>query len=701
MTSTLTQNANAGFADLHPAPVGLRATLQAHGEVLIHDLGVARDQLYQRWMINASSAAGGGVTIAGGIDGQGEGVWQARLDTDSQTVSVTADGVSLAADLSAAITWHCIEVVADASAGQLTLYINGIERASEPVVLQAIRYAWLGSAFQDASVVGDLDMDQWVIADTPIGVPMVEPMLDHAGDPRRWLVVYNRGDDDSAAWADAYRARRGVPYANLCGLDLQAAELITDAQYHTMRQQIADYLSDNNLDIQVVGVLLGFGAPGYADLTAQGPTPIASYLHTDAADGFAAVNPVFHATIGDRLAASDYTGVRLTGRIDAPDLATAISLIDCADDLIQMPLQYDGGADLVVDVQSDNPGAGPVLSALVSDWTESQAFDRLRLPSTIYDAAAPTSASGEAVVWGWRDAAPPPGYFADPPGRRALCLQFGPEPQPATTLRDPSAADWLNTALQAGYGAVAAASRNYSLSTMPRPEPVFEALRRGWTLAEAWLIGQPFIRGGLQIVGDPLLTIGFPNAGFDVFGPVDRVDQVDPDQPLAILHAGERALQLSAADAPPAGSAARYVVRRIDEHGRAGQATASTYRAINQDQPVRPALPAWPGFDNWRIRMTDGRLQPTAVWPAALIGLGIDRVELQSQAGTDPLVLVDQVVPVVGQRRAIFTTDRPVVSTRYRFRVVQGVSQFHSPWSDWVDPEAAPDRLLTLLETQL
>lgn len=525
------------------------------------------------------------------------------------------------------------------------------------------------------------------------------PFSDHANDPRRWLVVYNSSDPDSTAWAGLYRDRRAIPNLNLCGLNLSMDEVISATQYETMRQQINGYLDDNNLREQVVGVLLGLNVPGYADVASQGTlTPIASYLHTDDPHGLPTVNPLYQSTIGQRPTASAFGSFRLTGRIDAPSLAEAIALMDRADGLVTRPLAHDDVADVLIDIDPDNPNVGPVYTQPVADWATGQGLPRLRLPATVYDAQAPMTLNHEAVVWGWRDAAPPSGIFDGPAGRRAICMQFDPEPEPAVTARDVAATDWLSIALQAGYAFAAAPSRAYSLSSLPLPHLFFEALRHGWTIAEAWLVAQPFLRDGLQIIGDPLMPIAFPKSGYDVYGPAPRLDLIDPDAPLAILHGGERELALQPGDLPGASESVRYLVRRFDGHGRADFASAAAFVAIEAGQAIRPALPAWPDRAGWPVLQRDGQLVFSAHWPVSLRSQAIDSIQLVAQAGSDDPVLLDEMTPVTGHRRVLFSVALPTESTRYRFAVVQGQATLFTPWSCDVLPATTPTQSLTVLE---
>ncbi|MEM6257273.1 MAG: hypothetical protein AAGI37_03045 [Planctomycetota bacterium] len=698
MTPMLSQPADAGPPGL-PGKTAMRVDTALGAGAVLHAFDTDQPVLHARWLFRTDTAGAGSIAIAGGIDPAGLSGWQLWLDTDPRQVRLGIGGAQLVAELPDALAWHCVEVRLDAADHTAGLHLNGVERDAQATPLNPTRYVWLGAAFPADGFVGTIDFDRWALSTQPIGVPLAKPTADHAGDPRRWLAVYNRTDADSCAWADTYRHRRGLPYANLCGLDLPTSETIGAASFEAMRQQINAYLDDNRLRGQVVGVLLGLNVPGYADLAGQDtPTPIASYLHTDDPHGLPVVNPLYRGTITQRPTAPDFAGVRLTGRIDAASLADAVAMIDRADALTADPLAHDQGADLLIDLNPDNPDVGPVYTQPVADWANGIGSARLRLPKVVYDGAAPTAASNDAVLWGWRDAAPPADFFGPPAGRRAACLQFAPGAEPAVTARDPLAADWLSRALYAGYAYAAAPSRAYSLSALPLPHLFFEALRQGWTVAEAWLVAKPFLRDALQIVGDPLMPVPFPKSGYDVFGPAPRLDAIDFESPLAVLHAGERGLPLAPSDLPDEHSQARYLVRRFDEQGRPDHASASVLVSIAGGTPFRPAPPAWPTEEGWPALQRGGKSILSAHWPASLRSLGVGSVQLESQAGTEPPATANSTTPQAGQRAVSFSIDHPTQPTRYRITAVQGDAVINTPWSAVVAPAAAPGRALTVLE---
>lgn len=677
----------------------LQIDMDGHPGALLHDLGSDQPMLYCRLMVDFSGVSAGELTIAGGVRADGRSVWQVVLDMANASVRVEVGASQISAALPRAIAWHCVEVELDASVGAMALRVNGIERGALNVVFDATRQAWVGGAFFSSDLAGTIAIDHWILSQVPIGVPISTPTQDDASDPRRWLVVYNRDDADSCIWADTYRARRDVPYANLCGLALPVTETVSAAQFQTMRQQIRDYLDENGLHDQVVGVLLGFNVPGYADVAGQGAlTPISSYLHTDDTHGLPVVNPVYQSTIDARPIVSDYVGVRLTGRIDAPSLTEAIALLDRADALANDPLSHDSGSDVLIDINPDNPNVGPVYTQPVADWVAGDGLSSLRLPTTAYDAQAPASAVNDAVVWGWRDAAPSSGYFGSPAGRRAICMQFDPDPVAAATLRDSGTGDWLRASLQAGYAFAAAPSRAYSLSALPLPHLFFEGLCRGWTIAEAWLVAQPFVRDGLQLIGDPLMPINFPKAGYDIYGPVDRLDLIDFDSPMAALHAGTHELALQAADLPASGASLRYLVRRLDHQGRPDYGSSAVLAAIEKGTAITPALPAWPSHEGWRVLQREGQLRLIAYWPESLVACGIDAVRLVAQISSEAPIVLGEVNPSTGQHRVMMTLALPSQPTRYRFSVVQGPAILNTPWSSEVQPATIPNQPLTILE---
>jgi len=141
-----------------------------------------------------------------------------------------------------------------------------------------------------------------------------------------------------------------------------------------------------------------------------------------------------------------------------------------------------------------------------------------------------------------------------------------------------------------------------------RVRPFFAALRAGWTLAEAWLLALPVLRDGLYLVGDPLLTVPLPRAGWDVFGPLDALTDFDGAAPTHRLRRDERSLDLLAH------GDGFYVVRHVDAFGRPDHAlTAVPVLRDGAQRVTPPLLPAWPSAPGWPLLRSVGGLRARAV----------------------------------------------------------------------------------------
>lgn len=224
----------------------------------------------------------------------------------------------------------------------------------------------------------------------------------------------------------------------------------------------------------------------------------------------------------------------------------------------------------------------------------------------------------------------------------------------------------------------------------------------GVTLGEAWYLSLPMLREGLYLVGDPLLRVAFPQAGWDVFGPLDRLESLDPVSPMAALRASERSLILAGAQRPGAGRRGWYVVRRVDERGRS-EASCTVADAVNagDEAAAAPRMPAWPDALDWPVWIEAGQLVLRAVWERPVGQAMVARVELRGEEdgeaeATLAEVAMDPRSGVVEVRRAL-----PAERGRYRWRVtsVDGVAMT-TPWSAWVRPADDAVAELTVMEVR-
>lgn len=691
MSTTLTQTHAAAFPDRNATGLGLEATLALglSGDVLHLDGSALPSSSFGRFLFKPDTTSGGAVWIAGALDASGDDAWHIDYNAADRTLTLEAPQSSaLSVALPAESDWHGIEVGHDPGNDTMTLWVNGtaIGTTSLPAATPQAMQFWLGGLFKEHGVTGRMCFDEWIVAEQYIGPVVVTPDSDHADDPARWLVIHNTADADSRAWAQTYAAARHIPYANRLGLDLPTDETISLSAYLAMLGEIEDYLDRNHLRPHILGLLLGHRVPGYVDNDAVAQVhPMGSLLHTDGAGLFSDNNPVGTLDPLTRPTADNLGGVRLTARLDGPTLDDTLALTTRANNIAAQTLPSTD--QLWIDPIPETPLLA-TLSQRLMKWVDGLDRQRLRLPLQISgDPATQPDADFSAIehdafYWGWDNATPPQppeAFFTSPAGSRVVCAQLRQPDVEATTLRSATPTHWMDAALAGGYAAAIASSQSTSLSAMPEAFRFFEALRRGWTLAEAWVVAQPFVRGGMYLVGDPLLTVATPRAGWDVFGPLQRIEELTPDTPTAALPIDTKRFELSAALRPAEGESAAYLVRRLDPHGRAEASIQPLPAATQGAAPaVPPPVPAWPRDERWTLPIRSGQAVAQLILPAKDPSRSLHSIELLNDQGGDPLVVsLSTFDPLVQQPVALTAT-----TTRYRWRLisVEGVEAL-TPWS--------------------
>ena len=203
------------------------------------------------------------------------------------------------------------------------------------------------------------------------------------------------------------------------------------------------------------------------------------------------------------------------------------------------------------------------------------------------------------------------------------------------------------------------------------------------------------------MLGDPLLALGLPQSGFNVFGPAARLEAVDPAQPALRLPETAGAVALAGALAPGGDGPSTYWVRRLDAQGRAdGGASAARVQVVDGVGVAPAVLPAWPDTDGWPARAVGDEVHAVAVWPGAWALHGVARVELEAE--TDKGVLgVWSGEPTAGVRHVAARFAFPVGAARLRWRVhhVDG-AQAAGPWSAALEASAVSATTIPLYEVQ-
>ena len=527
------------------------------------------------------------------------------------------------------------------------------------------------------------------------------PTRDDAADPARWLVVFNSDHAESEDWAEAYRVARGVPQANLCGLSLPLSETIDLAGYHALRDAVLGYLDSGGLGEQVVGLLLGLGVPGYVDMpNGGGRIAVASLLHTAASDDRAVINPLHRDPPGQRPKASMFSGLWLTGRIDGAGLPDAVALIDRGTALMNEPIKSDSGAKVWIEPVPEAEGMNPLFTTPTLVWVDGPGPGKLRVPIEIHEGSTVESVRDDLCCWGWGGGEPPAGFFAKQAGRRGVCVQLRPTDPPSADIRRLGAPHWLRRAIDAGYAAAAASSRDYPMSALPQTGVFFEAMRRGWTLAEAWLVCQPFLRTGMQMIGDPLLTIGFPKAGYNLYGPAPDLESIDLTQPALRLPDNAESVELEPRLLPGNSAVHHYLLRRVDHQGREDGGTSSVAVQVVGGAARRPApRPCWPDEPGWPVAVIDGAIRAVAWWATGADARRIDRLVLEGESADGGVVEMWAGLPGRVSRCTVVEAAFPVGVARVRWRVMQddGVESA-GPWSAEIEEPVAVPATIRLYE---
>jgi len=710
MTVSLLQTSEAAFPDR--GGIGLEASMSgdASGAYLLHDLGAEHGVLHMRVLFNLGSAIGDAVTIGGAQTAGDAQAFALRVSPNLRLITVDIGGINnITGPISDGPSWHCLEVKLDAQAGEAALWINGVKTgtASGAFAGLSMRYIWLGGVAQSTSAAGIYYLDEWQATDDYIGVVTVPPKSSFADDPARWLVIYNAAEADARQWVETYRLRRGIPFANLLGLSLSSDEVISAEAYASLATAVNDYLTRHELEQEVLGIVAGYRVPGYVDVRGDGTelAPVASLLERPDTSLAAFEKPESVDIIPPRPTAERLGQSRLTARLDAPDLVTARAILDRADTLLDQGVGSGDQATLYFD-----PVAGEsrsVLSAQWRSWAESVDRMRTRLPFARSDDGESfedvnfTAVMNDGFVWAWPASEPPDPatFFQSPGGDRVLSLQLHHFNATATTARQTNVANWLQTPHEAGYAAAVAASHALGESQLPYPRPLFEALRQAWTLGEAWHVAKPWLRDKLQLLGDPLMTAALPSAGWNVYGPLNALIDLDPTQPSEALRADQKSVGLSANARPDDGQTAHYLVRRVDASGRI-EANASPLRVTNvAGTAVMPPLqPVWPASPDWPVWVEAARVHLRIAWDRPIKRCRVETLELTGEIDGGEETTLGTWSPQTNQHAVATDQPLPMSAARFRWRLVSpGGAVLTTPWSTRVRPSDPATAELTLV----
>lgn len=689
--AAITQSAAAAFIDTDAGhhEAGVRITLGAGDGSAYLEMPVAQaSRSHARVMLRVPALSGGTADVLAAVDDDNSTLASLRLEPAVDRLRLVLPG---GAAVSYTILpgdwnrWRCVEVTIDHTAGAGSLFIDGVEvgtaAASELVGSPAA--AWrAGALYKDHAAAGTVDLDAWTIGPSRLGPPLVRATRDTLDDPARWLMVCNTAFAGSRDWAEAYRWARRIPHANVLALALPTTETIDATQAAALRAMLRDYLDAAGLSLQVAGVLLGPGVPGLV-ATDNPDTPQAIGDWLVGASASPLLNPHHAASVLSlaRPTIDHTSGIIAVARMDAADADDAIALLTRA-----LTIEHDhndGDARrLFIDATTTDESVASAAERLDA-WRASLDRMRLRVPTIAASEAETWSVfEHDGFFWGWRGATATSESFAADSGDRVFAFALPGSGGGSPLLR--TTGGWARAAIDAGYASAATSAMPTGGDAVPDAGAFFESLRRGWTLAEAWLAACPKLGAGLTLVGDPLMRVTFPREGWDVYGPAASAEAIDFTRPTLALRAAEREAVLPEAARPIAEGKAVYAVRRVDEHGRseAGLAIARIETIGGEIASSSPLAPAWPDYDGWPIGVSNGRVVAQALWDRPCRHASIASVTLEAiEAGGEPAFLATLTpgawVSRVEASVAITSTPR-----RFRWRVVSSAGgEAVTPWS--------------------
>ncbi|MEM6551154.1 MAG: hypothetical protein AAF750_03405 [Planctomycetota bacterium] len=717
--TTLTQTPDAACPDFPgpngQAPLGLRLTLTpgTDGQALTHTFPAEQPHLETSCLLSlGTTLTGPGFVLLRALNEQGQESARLTIQPDARTVTISAtDTASTPTQLTAPLpptpSWTAIHAaITDSPSPTLRLSVNGITIASAALAAPPTptRSVQIGVPLKHHDTAGTLDLDQIALSQSPLHEPLPLPPItnDHAGDPARWLVIYNTDLPDSITWADHYQNARHIPHCNLLGLPLPTTASMSPAEYEALRAAVVAYLDTNRLRDRILGILTGFGVPPIMQFQPSGlPLPTANLLATDDAHFSLATNPVYTAPNTDgippdsidrptlqTLTAGNPTNppARLSASIDTLDLAQALAITAQALSVATTELHANTPDQIYIDPYPDPLGTDPLYQTRLITYAQSTDAGALRLPLTLADppdtgqpANRFSQLTDDAFHLTLRADAPPIDLFNPPTASRAcsLALHLAP-PSPITSLREPAAANWLQAPIAAGYPAAIAPLQNASPDVRTQPSTFLEALRLGTTVAEALALASPFFRSTYLLLGDPLLTVPMPRSGYDRFGPFptnSTLDTLAPNQPTQRLHADDDPFDPSTLPEPQG----QYIIRQLDTQSRSDAALTT----LHATSPPTSA-PAWPDSPGWPVL----RLGTDVLVPLILnTPLKPDTVVTLERDPEPPSGLLPAVAFTPDQTRLILTLPVPTQPTRFRWVLTEpGHMPNHTLWSMPVSP---------------
>jgi len=329
------------------------------------------------------------------------------------------------------------------------------------------------------------------------------------------IICYRATDRDSYDVAIQYMNFYNMSLEQVIPIPCSDNEILEDygAFYNEVELPVASAITALDRDIYVI--ILGYNIPGgfYDGVDIISSTSRVARLDYD-------FEKFQRSFLFDRQQYSDYDEIDrdhsyIVARIDGPTKEDAIEIITNSERASAQAnpvgrFYLDMGYNITDDIYKDDL---LMFSDRIPKLTGLEVFRTLSVQEYEPDDIFPF-AEDDAIFWGFFDYPIDASFFHDNVLPRYFF--YNSENSSALGIRNIDTNNWLSLAIHSGYpsGAGLLSPMRYTgpdpaSSGMLKPAPFFDALLRGKTMGESYILGLEFYDSPMTFIGDPLLKIPF------------------------------------------------------------------------------------------------------------------------------------------------------------------------------------------------
>jgi len=338
------------------------------------------------------------------------------------------------------------------------------------------------------------------------------------------LFVYRMGDADSIEVSAHYMNERGIPGAQVIPITCSNVEILPD--YNTFRTEVEDQVLAaiaGFLTVDIYVIILGYNVPGGFYDGNDVISSVSRMMRAGHTYSKQERNYLFKHKTGTLYEASDVNYGYIVSRIDAPTVDDAKNIIDRSTNLIRQ--RYVNG-ELYIDPYFDigSSGYNDYRNTLLQFAAGTASKMNMPLRMTVFQDPYSESVfpylENDSFYWGGLSDYATSSWFEDTSATRVFF--YNADADPAFTMKTFGGTDWVPEAIQNGYCSAAGSMSLESPNNFLDPDAFFATLSNEGTLGEAFLFSLPSLNSQLTLIGDPLITMKFPESSRKV----DRIDNI-------------------------------------------------------------------------------------------------------------------------------------------------------------------------------